>query len=70
MILLWASRARDGLVRVIDWRAVLTRWVGSLMKCLVDAMVMCVVWCFTAEGKSVLLRRRTGTRGMEGRINE
>lgn len=34
MILLEASRATAGLVRVMEWRAVWTRWVGSLMKCL------------------------------------
>jgi len=39
MILFVASRAVEGLVRVIECRAVLTRCVGSLMKCLADMMV-------------------------------
>ena len=36
MILFSASRATDGFVIVRAWRAVLTRSVGSLMKCLAD----------------------------------
>lgn len=36
MILFSASSPTDGLVRVMACSAVLTRWVGSLMKCLAD----------------------------------
>jgi hypothetical protein len=32
MVLLAASWAREGFVCVREWRAVVTRWVGSLMK--------------------------------------
>jgi hypothetical protein len=34
MILCSGSKARDGFVRVREWRAVRTRWVGSEKKCL------------------------------------
>lgn len=40
MILLAASRAMEGLVMVSAWRAVFTRWVGSLMKCLEDMVAI------------------------------
>lgn len=40
MILLEASRAIEGLVRVSEWRAVFTRWEGSLMKCLADMLAV------------------------------
>jgi hypothetical protein len=32
MILYVGLRVREGLVSVSEWREVLTRWVGSLMK--------------------------------------
>ena len=40
MILFVASSAVEGLVRVSEWRAELTRCTGSLMKCLADIMVL------------------------------
>lgn len=39
MILLEASRAREGFVSVKAWRAVFTRCAGSFMKCLTDILV-------------------------------
>lgn len=32
----WESRAREGLVRVWEWREVRRRWVGLGSKCLED----------------------------------
>ena len=38
-ILFSASRATEGLVRGMEARAVLTRWVGSFMKCFAKDVV-------------------------------
>jgi hypothetical protein len=38
-ILFSASRATEGLVRGMEARAVLTRWVGSFMKCFAKVIV-------------------------------
>ncbi len=48
-ILFFASTANEGLVRVSEWRAVSTRCVGSLMKCLADI----VPWL--QDGEMILL---------------
>lgn len=40
MILFSESRATEGFVIVRAWRAELTRWVESLMKCLADMIAV------------------------------
>lgn len=62
MILESGSRATLGLVRVRLWRAVLTRRVGSLMKCLEDMvmMVMVVMSEFGGVGVSRFVEEERG----------
>lgn len=46
MILCSRSKARDGLVRVSEFRAVKTRWSGSEMKCLAGERSVSSVFFF------------------------
>lgn len=44
MILLGRSKAREGFVRVREWRAELTRWVGSEKKCFAGIELVVLQW--------------------------
>ena len=58
MILFLASKATEGLARVIDLRAVRTKWFGSLMKCLAAGLYVEVPGIVTKDYLTAIKEKR------------